>query len=67
MILTTLAVATYTLAVPPQTFPEYEKQMLKVGQTIPDYEIPTHTGAKVKLLDYVKKNKATLINFWFYN
>lgn len=67
MILTTLAAATCALAVPPQTFPEYEKQMLKVGQTIPDYEIQTPTGAKVRLLEYAKKKKATLINFWFYN
>jgi hypothetical protein len=68
MLATILAATTLTLAAAP--FPQYEEleaNLIPVGKKIPDFELQTPDGAKVKLLETLKKSKVTVINFWFYN
>jgi peroxiredoxin (alkyl hydroperoxide reductase subunit C) len=36
--------------------PKEEEMVLKVGQPAPDFHLPSHTGAVVKLGDYLGKN-----------
>ncbi len=51
----------------PQGIEEFEKNLLPVGAKVPDLTLKTPEGKEVKFSEVFKKNKATLINFWFYN
>ncbi|MEW5883593.1 MAG: hypothetical protein AB1725_05145 [Armatimonadota bacterium] len=69
-MLTTIlaAAATVTLAgAPAPQLEQYEANLIPVGTKVPDFELQTPNGAKLKLLETLKKSKVTVINFWFYN
>lgn len=42
-----------------------ESRMLALGETSPDFSLPTPQGEILRLADFRRGNKATLINFWF--
>ena len=37
---------------------------LKIGETMPDFELPDSTGKSVKLSEMIRGKKIVLINFW---
>lgn len=43
-----------------------DAQLLPVGSKAPDFTLKTFDGKTIKLSQYVKGKKATLVNFWFY-
>lgn len=68
MLTTILAATTLAFAAAPSPqFEELEANLIPVGKKIPDFELQTPDGTKVKLLETLKKSKVTVINFWFYN
>jgi hypothetical protein len=46
---------------------EFEKNLLPVGAKVPDLTLKTPDGEEVKFSEVFKKNKATILNFWFYS
>lgn len=50
----------------PYDNPDLDKDLLTVGDKAPDLTLKTTTGETVKLSEFVKKNKLTLVNFWFF-
>lgn len=69
-MLTTMVVATATMALawaPAPQLEQFEAKLIPVGSKVPDFELQTPDGAKVKLLETLKKSKVTIINFWFYS
>ncbi|MER3462070.1 MAG: hypothetical protein C4340_04830 [Armatimonadota bacterium] len=68
MLTTILVATTLTLAAAPvPQLEEYEANLIPVGKKVPDYELRTPDGTKLKLHETLKKSKVTVINFWFYN
>ncbi|GIV01613.1 MAG: hypothetical protein KatS3mg015_0443 [Fimbriimonadales bacterium] len=63
-----IAAATMFVAAPAQSsIQELEKNLIPVGSKVPDFELETPDGSKIKLMETLKKSKVTIINFWFYN
>lgn len=48
------------------TAADYEAKMIPVGKAAPTFTIPNPKGGQVSLADLCKKNKAVIVNFWFY-
>jgi len=46
---------------------DYETKLIPVGKSAPDFTLKTPDGKNVKLSSVWGKNKATIINFWFYH
>lgn len=53
---------------PPKGVKKYDPNtnLLKVGSVAPAFTLNTPEGTRVSLVSTLKKNKATLVNFWFY-
>ena len=47
--------------------PPKRPELLAVGTTAPEFDLPTPQGGKLSLADARKGKKAVLINFWFVN
>ncbi|MBX3120016.1 MAG: redoxin domain-containing protein [Fimbriimonadaceae bacterium] len=45
---------------------DVEAKLLPVGSKAPDFTLKTHDGKTIKLSEYVKDKKATLLNFWYW-
>lgn len=69
MIGTVLAAAATLLfaGAPAPQYQELEANLIPVGNKVPDFELQTPGGEKIKLLETLKKSKVTVINFWFFN
>ena len=39
-------------------------EITEVGRTTPDFTMPSPTGEMVRLMDYVRQHRVTIINFW---
>lgn len=51
----------------PYERPNFEANLVKVGDMAPGFSLPTPTGGTpLSLSDITKGKKATLVNFWFY-
>ncbi len=56
---------------PPKGFqaivqPDFNKSLLAVGKTAPDFKLPMPGGGEYSLAEALKDKKAVLVNFWFY-
>ena len=47
--------------------PQGAENLLKVGTLAPDFTLKTPAGSPIKFSSVYKKNKATILNFWFYH
>jgi outer membrane lipoprotein-sorting protein len=45
----------------------YEAKLVKLGKEAPKFTLPNPKGGQVSLTDLCKRNKAVLVNFWFYH
>lgn len=67
-IVATIAGILFLSPSPPTTLQrDYETRLVPVGKPAPDFTLKTADGKNVKLSSVWKKNKATIINFWFYH
>ncbi|MEM4409997.1 MAG: hypothetical protein QXI19_14785 [Candidatus Caldarchaeum sp.] len=68
---TLLALSVFVMGTPSpswyQGIEEFEKNLLPVGAKVPDFTLKTPDGEEVKFPEVFKKNKATILNFWFYH
>jgi cytochrome oxidase Cu insertion factor (SCO1/SenC/PrrC family) len=63
-----IAAAMIWVAPPAQSqIQELEKDLIAVGAQVPDFELETPDGKKFQLMETLKKNKVTILNFWFFN
>jgi outer membrane lipoprotein-sorting protein len=46
--------------------PDYDKSLLAVGATAPEFQLARPGGEHLALSDSLKGKKAVLVNFWFY-
>ncbi|MBA3725086.1 MAG: hypothetical protein H0W86_01220 [Armatimonadetes bacterium] len=64
--MTTALLAALTLMSPPP-IQDYTASLLKVGTVAPDFTLKTPAGKPIKFSGVYKKNRATILNFWFYH
>lgn len=58
----TALLAAAAIVAPPQ---DPTRDLLPIGSKAPDFTLKTSTGKSLKFSDVYKKNKATILNFWF--
>jgi hypothetical protein len=46
--------------------PDFEKSLIAVGKTAPDFDLSRPGGGRLALSTTLQGKKATLVNFWFY-
>jgi hypothetical protein len=47
--------------------PATAQTLLKAGAKVPDFTLKTPSGSPVTFSKVYSKNKATILNFWFYH